>query len=189
MRPPDERRGRWLHAAAFAWGLAEATFFFLVPDVLLTMIAQRRGFRSAAVATIFTVLGAAIGGALMWWLGRDHREAVLAFLDCLPAISPEMIADAEPAMTLDPFAALLSGAFSGVPYKVFAAVAAHADLSAIGFLLLTIPARAARFLLASAVTVVADRVLARWITRRARIVILVGGWVAFYTAYWSLMPN
>ena len=124
-----------------------------MPDVLLTLIAQRRGFRAAIVATVCAVLGACLGGALMWRLGRDHQASMIALLDWLPAISPEMIASAAPVLARNPFDALVEGAFSGVPYKVFAALAAHAGISLAPFLLITIPARAARFLLASAATV------------------------------------
>jgi membrane protein YqaA with SNARE-associated domain len=180
---------RAMNRAALLWGFAEAVVFFVVPDVLLTLIAQRRGFRAAAIATAFAVLGACLGGALMWRLGRDHQAAVVALLDWLPAISPRMIADAGPVLALEPFHALLDGAFSGVPYKVFAALAANAGISLAPFLLITIPARAARFLLASAATALLDRLLARWIAKRIRTLLLAGFWVLFYVVYWAVMPN
>lgn len=47
--------------AAFCWGLAEATFFFIVPDVLLTaitIVSVPRALR----ALVFSLLGATIGG-------------------------------------------------------------------------------------------------------------------------------
>jgi len=174
-----------LHVAAFLWGLAEATFFFIVPDVLLTLTAQRRGFRAATLATLFAVAGACVGGALMWRLGQGYPERVVALLDLLPAISPAMIADARPALAENPFLALIKGALSGVPYKVFAALAAHAGLPVATFLAITIPARAARFLLLCAATALADRLAARWLTRRMRTLILIGGWAIFYAVYWS----
>lgn len=189
MTSAAARGGRRLNAAAFLWGLAEAVVFFVVPDVLLTLIAQRRGFRVAAVATVFAVLGACFGGALMWRLGRDRQESIIALLDSLPAISPGMIAAAAPMLARDPLHALIDGAFSGVPYKVFAGLAANAGIALLPFLLITIPARAARFLLAAAVTVLVDRMLSRWLARRRRTQILVAGWLVFYVLYWMLMPN
>jgi membrane protein YqaA with SNARE-associated domain len=174
-----------LHFAAFLWGLAEATFFFVVPDVLLTLVAQRRGFRTAAVAIAFAVGGACIGGALMWRLGRDHPERVGALLELLPAISPAMIAAAAPVLAENPFLALIKGAFSGVPYKVFAAAAAQAGIPVATFLAVTIPARAARFLLLCAATALADRLAARWVAKRTRTLLLIGGWIAFYAFFWS----
>jgi membrane protein YqaA with SNARE-associated domain len=180
---------RFARAAAVLWGFAEATLFFIVPDVLLTFIAQRRGFRLAAIATLFAVLGACAGGALMWVLGRDYPAEVPAVLDMLPAISPELIARAEEALSRPPFMALIDGAFSGVPYKIFASLAADAGITLPAFLLITIPARAARFLLLAAATALADRIASRWLDRGVRTALLAAGWIAFYAAYWLMTPN
>jgi membrane protein YqaA with SNARE-associated domain len=54
-----------LMAAAALWGFAEATLFFIVPDVLLSIIAVRRGRRPAWIAMAWTIAGAIAGGALM----------------------------------------------------------------------------------------------------------------------------
>ena len=56
--------GRTALATAFAWGLAEAICFFIVPDVLLTLIAMR-SLRSAMKATMAALAGALVGGALV----------------------------------------------------------------------------------------------------------------------------
>ena len=75
---------------AFAWGLAEATFFFIVPDVLLTLIACRV-LKPALKATTFALMGALVGGALMYAIGRRDPVNARAFLDQIPAISPALI--------------------------------------------------------------------------------------------------
>jgi membrane protein YqaA with SNARE-associated domain len=181
------RVGLWL--AGFLWGLAEATAFFVVPDVLLTFVAQRRGLFPALAVMLFVVAGAALGGLAMWWIGGAYPVAVTGFLDSIPAISPAMIDTAGAAQAQEPFAALLAGAFSGVPYKVFAATARAAGVSAPWFLLITIPARAARFILAIVATVVIDGVAARWLSSRARLCILAVFWLAFYAAFWTVMPG
>ena len=187
MSAVRRRLGLWL--AGFLWGLAEATAFFVVPDVLLTFAAQRRGFFPALAVMLFVVAGAALGGLAMWWIGGAYPEAVTGFLDRIPAISRAMIEAAAAAQRHEPFAALLAGAFSGAPYKVFAATAQAAGVSAPWFLLITIPARAARFILAIVVTVVIDRVAAKWLSSRARLGILAAFWVAFYAVFWTVMPS
>ena len=50
---------------ALLWGLAEATFFFIVPDVFLSLVAILGGWRTwrHIVAAIF---GALLGGALLF---------------------------------------------------------------------------------------------------------------------------
>ena len=62
---------------AAVWGFAEATFFFFIPDILLTYIAFRHGVRKASVATLYAVLGAVFGGMLMYFWGmRDEQSSV-----------------------------------------------------------------------------------------------------------------
>jgi membrane protein YqaA with SNARE-associated domain len=175
--------------AALLWGFAEATVFFIVPDVLLTLIAQRAGLRAALVATGFAVLGACAGGLVMWHLGSHYPAETLAALDMVPAVSPEMVARARTSLAAAPFDALLAGAFSGIPYKVFAGTAASGGVSASALLLFTIPARAARFLFAVAATVLLDRAILRDVPELARRRILIGFWLAFYAVYFFLMPH
>ena len=91
-----------------------------------------------------------------------------------------MIASAGPALAEHPFAALLAAAFSGVPYKVFAAAAAGAGISAPVFVVMTIGARTPRFLAVVAATVVIDRLAANWLDLRTRSLILAAVWIAFY---------
>ena len=43
-------------AAAFAWGVAEATWFFLVPDILLTFVALAWGLRTGLAAALAAAL-------------------------------------------------------------------------------------------------------------------------------------
>ena len=57
--------GAW-RAAAFLWGVAEASFFFLVPDILLSLVVQKRGVRPASDAACFAVAGACLGGLIVW---------------------------------------------------------------------------------------------------------------------------
>lgn len=70
---------------AASWGLAEATFFFLVPDILLTRIAIR-GLVPALWAAAAAMLGAVLGGIIMYLLGQGAFIAACRFLDFIPAI-------------------------------------------------------------------------------------------------------
>ena len=187
MPPAGHRIALWL--AGFIWGLAEATVFFVVPDVLLTFVAQRRGLCAAIVAMMFVVAGAVAGGTAMWWIGGAYPEATVRLLDGIPAISENMIEGAGAEQAQAPFKALLIGAFSGAPYKVFAATAQAAGVSLPWFLLMTILARAARFIVAIVATVVIDRLAAHWLSSRARWRILAAFWVVFYAVYWAMMPG
>ena len=63
------------------WGFAEATLFFIVPDVWLTLIAVRRGLVPALAACGWALAGALAGGLAMYAWGvfdsaaaRDVRQ-------------------------------------------------------------------------------------------------------------------
>ena len=75
---------------AAVWGMAEATVFVIVPDVFLSWVALRR-VREGLIACIFALLGALLGGAVMWLWGRNDPASARAFLASLPAISGTMI--------------------------------------------------------------------------------------------------
>jgi membrane protein YqaA with SNARE-associated domain len=61
--------------AGFAWGFAEATLFFIVPDVLLTLVVLFSFRRSARVLACI-LLGALAGGTIMFYLGaKDPAQA------------------------------------------------------------------------------------------------------------------
>ena len=57
--------------AGLVWGFAEATLFFVIPDVILTLVALFSIKQSLKV--LVTILsGAVLGGALMFWMGKAH---------------------------------------------------------------------------------------------------------------------
>ena len=78
----------WL---AGLWGFAEATLFFIVPDVLLTWIAVRHGTRQAVMASFAAVAGAMLGGVVMYtWAVHDPALA-RTVVSAVPAIPASMI--------------------------------------------------------------------------------------------------
>lgn len=185
-QPPVARI--WQCAAA-AWGFAEATLFFIVPDVLLSLAVLRFGWRRAVALAVATACGALVGGALMYaWGSRDAGGAEEA-LDLVPAIAPGMIATAREAMTgAWPFE-LFVGSVSGTPYKVYAVEAGAAGLNLVGFLGVSAAARFARFAGTILLTELGRRILAAiGQTRRAQVV-LSGFWLCLYAAYFWLMPT
>jgi len=175
--------------AAGLWGFAEATLFFIVPDVLLSAVAVYSGRRAALRATAWAVAGAVAGGALIYRWGDADPAGVIALLDRLPAISPAMIGRVRDDLQESGLAALVAGAFSGVPYKLYAAQAPAAAIGAVPFLAASIPIRALRFI---AVVLIADWVskgLASRLSLRRRMAALAVLWLAFYAAYFAAMPN
>ncbi len=177
----------WLLAAA-AWGFAEATLFFIVPDVLLTWLA---GFRPRYVwpAVGTCLLGALAGGTAMWSLGSSSPEDARTLLDRVPAINVDLLATTGTELQDHYGVQMLRAGFTGVPYKILAVESGARGRSLAGFLGWSVPARLGRWVLlvltAKAITrlarrhlVAADRVL--WITWGL-------GWGTVYVVYFALM--
>ncbi len=179
-----------LDTAAFVWGVAEATLFFLVPDIILSYIGLKRGVKPAARASLVAAIGAAVGGLIMYfWSAADPnaaRQAVLA----VPAISEEMFARAEDAMGMHAwFGATILGPLSSTPFKVYAVLAPYAGASPIVFAFASILARLPRFVLVSVGVALLGRFLSRWLSERQRFWLLIGAWLLFYAVFFTLMPN
>lgn len=183
-RPFDLRHERRLYLAAFAWGVAEGTLFFVVPDVLLTWIALRDR-RRALDACVAATAGAVFAGLGMAVLGHAHPHAMHAWLERVPAVNAHLIDQARAALHRHGGQALIEGAFTGVPYKLFAGQALGAGLSLPVLLIWTVPARLSRFVL---LTLVANTV-ARWLRPRTHHGVVVAvwalAWTVNYALYWS----
>jgi len=178
-----------LMAAAALWGFAEATLFFIVPDVLLSGIAVGRDRRRALLGTVWTIAGAVAGGALMYCWGARDSAGAIAMLDRLPAIAPAMITRVGDDLQRAGLSAMVVGAFTGVPYKIYAVTAPAAGIGLGPFLAASVPIRALRFVFAVLIADVINRRLATRLTRGQRLGLLAAVWLVFYAGYFALMPN
>ena len=178
--------GLWLFP--LTWGFAEATLFFIVPDVFLTWVALqgiRRGFKACGWA----LGGALLGGATMWLWGRGDAGSATEALDHVPAISPLMIASVRDMLASVGLTEVFFGPLFGTPYKVYAVQAGSLGMPLIGFLIVSVPARLIRFI----VLTLLSGAISGWIGDRLSIsskrAILTILWVSFYGWYFSIMPN
>ncbi len=176
------------HRLAAAWGLAEATLFFFVPDVFLTWLALDRE-KPAYAACWYALVGALVGGAIVFAWGAGDAQSARDALDAVPGIRPDMIASVREDLTEHGPAALFAGPPRGVPYKIFAAEWGALGGSLAIFLLVSIPARVLRFLLAVAITrFLRRRAMARLSLRSCRAVHLLF-WLGFYGWYFYVMRD
>jgi membrane protein YqaA with SNARE-associated domain len=184
----SENRG--LDVVAALWGLAEATLFFIVPDVAISFAAlhsRSRGLRSVWWATG----GAVVGGAVMWWFGAHAPLDTFRIVELVPGISPAMIRSVVRQTQEMGLLAVLTGPLRGTPYKIYAAEWGRSGGALLPFLLATVPARAPRFLLISLVTTWVGGPTRRWVApspRRARWA-LSACWVLFYVGYLLAHPG
>jgi membrane protein YqaA with SNARE-associated domain len=165
--------------AAFAWGFAEGSFFFVVPDVLLTVIAlfsARDGFLACAAA----LLGELIAGALLYALGSRR------FVQRVPFVRPYMWPLVRGDFEKLGWLAIRKGPLRGIPYKLYA-VESPRYLSLAVFLLASIPGRLERFLLLTAVASLVGWAFHNWIHHHPAIAISIhlSIWTAFYARYWT----
>ncbi len=175
---------RW-DLAAFAWGLAESTFFVLVPDVLLTAMALKEP-RRAQRACLFAVAGALLGGGLMYTAGLHAPEGARRFLLYLPGIHPGLLETVRANLQDYGLMALFLGPLRGIPYKIYATLSGAAGIHLLPLMLVSIPARLLRFSLLSALAGLCGRGL-RPLSVRWQFMIHGALWTGFYAAYFILM--
>lgn len=171
---------------SFLWGFSEATFFFLVPDIWLSILALKKP-RGIAVHVALAVLGAVAGGFIMYMFGAYEFAQARAFLDFVPAIGPAIIGEVGQQMQGGrAWGAMMEGGISGVPYKIYAVWAGHLGLPVMLFVVMSAAARAARFILIAGTVYAVGRVLRRWFGTRTLLRINAVCWAAFYAYYFRI---
>jgi hypothetical protein len=199
-RIPRLRGVRFAALTGFLWGLAEATVFFIVPDVLLCYWAMKSA-KEALASTLAVVVGAMLGAVILYLsldLDATHYTFFHGVWGCLPGFRAKMAEVAAGHLRAGGATGLLSGPGSGIPYRVYVLEAWKLRLSLGGVLLWTPVARLERIVIAP-LSVLALRFLTeRLLAPRFRrvhwdfvlAVLIVIYWTALYTWYWwSLVPN
>jgi hypothetical protein len=177
---------RWERSIACVWGAAEASIFFIVPDVWL-MALSTRSLGAAWRGVAWCLGGALVGGTLMWWWGTTGPVAARTWLDAVPAISPLMISQVREQMDRHGLAGLFLGPLGGIPYKVYAVEWGARGGNLAALMLVSMPARALRFALSAvAARWVLDR-LRPWTEGRRPVELAIVGllWLGFYAWYFS----
>jgi membrane protein YqaA with SNARE-associated domain len=175
-----------VRALAFSWGLAESTFFFLVPDVLLTRLALT-DFRRALVGCAYALAGALLGGTALWFAARNGgTQFLLNAFDWVPGISRVQIVRTAQALDAQGLLAMATGALAGQPYKLFAVHSGAQDISLGAFLAVSAVARLARFTLTASIAWLAGRML-RHLSDASKLRLHFYFWLIFYSCYFVLM--
>ncbi len=182
----DRLAPRRMNHFAAAWGAAEATFFFIVPDVLLSRIALQDR-RRALLACVWALAGALAGGAVVWFAGSSDPQPVRDLFGSIPAINAKMIADVQEQLASTGPWAMFIGPLTGTPYKIYALEAAQTGVGLITFLLVSVPARLVRFVL----VVLLTSTIASWLRPHFRPAALTwihaSAWLLFYAWYFYVM--
>lgn len=182
-------RNAW-NLAAFAWGLAEAALFFLVPDVILSLIALRRGASTGLVACLWSAIGAGVGGSIMYaWAASQPQAAIDAVL-AVPAVSDMMLIGAQRDIaSLGWVGAALLGPITSTPYKLYAVLAPQAGVNFLLFALASVIVRLPRFFVVSLGVWAVGRFLSRWLSPRTLLAVFVAAWTVFYAVFFARTPG
>ena len=138
--------GTW---ALFLIAVAESSFFPVPPDVLLIALcvgAPRASFRFALVASA----GSVLGGVLGWTIGYAAWHLVKGVF--IPWVFTQATFDQVQALYHgNAFLAILTAAFTPIPYKVFTVTAGVLEVSLPTLVAASVVGRSGRFFLVAAV--------------------------------------
>jgi membrane protein YqaA with SNARE-associated domain len=140
----------WAEKPGGAWALfiiavVESSFFPIPPDVLLLALcvgAPRKSLKFALICSAGSVLGGMLGYAI--GLGGWHvvKDLFIPFV-----FSQELFDKVQVLYQGNAFLAVLTAAFTPIPYKVFTIAAGVFQVNFITFVLASIIGRSARFFL------------------------------------------
>lgn len=166
---------------AFLWGFAEATLFFIIPDVWISILALQDRSESL-IACLYTLAGAMTGGLIMYYIGKANVKKLNDLLIKIPAILSRDIQKVKSDLRRSGVKAVLTGPPQGIPYKIYA-VNAHSVMSIWAFLLISVPARVIRFIfVALSTNFLSERFLSE-LSAANKIWITLFIWVIFYAVY------
>lgn len=171
------------NALAALWGFAEASVFFIVPDVLLSWYALS-DVRRALIACLYALVGALVGGALVWSLGRNDPDSIRTLFVSLPGIDEAMLTTVRMQLQEKGLTAVFLGPLQGMPYKMYALEASSVNAPFLLFLLISIPARLTRFVLVTLLVGGLRKLLGRLSLHSVRLTHLFC-WTLFYAWYFS----
>ena len=162
--------------AAGLWGYAEATRFWLIPDILLGWITLNRP-RSIVTSVIAATVGAVIGGVRM----HEHAREEHARLAEIPGINDALLLDAHERFASRGWVAVVRAPLDGIPYKVYATESGLAGKPLDELIAWTLLARLWRFILSAAAAALIGRVFSQSVRRSE------GLWLAGTLGFWAFV--
>jgi len=168
--------------AAGLWGYAEATRFWLIPDILLGWITLNRP-RSSVSSVIAATAGAVIGGIRM----HRHAPDEHARLSEIPGINAALLLDAHERFASRGWVAVVRAPLDGIPYKVYATESGLAGKPQGELIAWTLVARLWRFVLSAAAAALIGHVFSRSVRRNQGLWLTgtLGFWVFVYVRYFA----
>jgi membrane protein YqaA with SNARE-associated domain len=171
------------------WAFAEATLFFIVADVPIMAVGIRYGVRRSLTAALVAALAAALGGLVVMEWASVAPTTSRAVLESLPGIDAALFDEAATAWPAVGWAAMMEGAFRGVPYKLYAHAAGADGASMAAFFLASIIARLPRFALLALLGSLIGPTLRRRLRPPVLWTLFALAWSGFYAWYFAAMAG
>lgn len=142
----DRPHGAW---ALFFIAVIESSFFPVPPDVLLLALcvgAVRKAFKFALICSVGSVLGGMLGYAIGWGAWHAVRDLFIPYV-----FSQALFDKVQQLYQGNTFVAVLTAAFTPIPYKVFTIAAGVFEVNFWTFLLASVFGRSGRFFLVAGI--------------------------------------
>lgn len=160
--------GRWV---VFAWGVAEAVVWPIVPDVAVAALAAAAPRRAPALA-LWATAGSVLGGIAAYTLDAAGPGAQL--LAHAPLVTERMVDQAHAWLVADGARGLALQPMSGIPFKVFGLQAAGADVGLLPFAAHAAVARGVRLAAVAALFALGGLALRRALPRVYGVALVIG---------------
>jgi hypothetical protein len=184
--------------SGFGWGLLEGTWFFVIPDILLSLIAIY-SFKNSMLSTVAVIVGAMVA-ALILYSGLNYsegtRDFLLNFWSHLPGFYPKMFQVIDGHLTSSGPKGITLGPTSGIPYRFYILEAFRLKLPLSELLYWTPWARLLRIIIAplaaGAISLIGQRIIAKKFPhikkekfQKVLAIIVCLYWVGIYIWYWG----
>lgn len=176
-----------LFALAVIWGLFEATVFFIIPDVIVTFIGLS-GYKRALWGAVWALVGAIIGGTMMYFFGVYQFDWIAGVVADVPAISEEMMESVRLSLESEGLIAMIFGPTKGIPYKIYAIYASSVEIGFAAFVMASIPARFIRFFLTGMMAAFLSQTVFSRLATGVKVTAWVVVWIIVYSIYFSIHP-
>ena len=150
----DWSNSKWGAFALFFLAFIEASFFPIPPDVLLIALclgARSRSFYFVIICSLGSALGAIFGysiGYFLWWNNaQDFSAFANFFFNIIPGFSIEIFYEIKQKYDEWNFWVIFISGFTPIPFKVFTVSAGAFNIDFNLFLIASLIARSARFLI------------------------------------------
>lgn len=164
---------------SFIWGFAEASLFFLIPDIYLgaaALFSPIYGLWNC----VFSIIGAMLGGSIMYLMAHKTPQAMLGLMAKIPGISEAMVMRVGDNYQAHGLSAIFLAPWDGIPYKIYAVQAGVLGINYPSFLIATVPARLERFLVVVLIAALLGATLKGNISKNT------GRWIMAYMLFWAI---